>query len=85
MAEIRAGDEVEVRSASGEWKRTTACSGPRWDHKNGFVPRGQRNRQAPFKSIAVVWPNHPDGAVVNWPVEDVRPVEGVEPPASPPT
>lgn len=67
MTRIKAGDVVEVRDSSGDWHRTTARSSPRVDHANSF---GQKQ----WESVAVDWPSGREGWV-NWPTEDVRPVD----------
>jgi len=70
MAEIKAGDAVEVRSSDGRWHRMTARSGPRRDQENAV------NRQkVTFLSISVDSPSGAYDHPINWPAEDVRLVE----------
>lgn len=62
--EWKIGDEVEVRTAKGDWLRAVARSMPRYDVQNAI------NRRHPTLTVSVdvgTW-GHP----VNWPAEDVR-------------
>lgn len=61
-AEIKAGDDVEVRDIVGQWHPMVARSGPRVDYEHAI--------RTPYMSIAVgPWG---DLHSVNWPAEDVR-------------
>ncbi len=62
--QVRDGDPVEVRTATGEWVRTTAKSEVRYDTANAIGNRC-------WLTVAVVLP---DLSIVNWPAEDVRAV-----------
>lgn len=67
---INAGDAVEVRTASGDWRPATAKSEPRIDWPSLF------HGQPPYESVLVSFDlAHP----VNWPSGDVRPHETTEP------
>lgn len=71
--EVQAGDTVDIRDAFGRWRRVVAQSGPRYDVANAFGWRCYLTVAAPM----------PDGSVVNWPAQDVRPA-GVATPAGRP-
>lgn len=67
---VEPGDKVEIRTALGEWVPAIACSGPRFDFEQAL---GRQTYLTVAVDNATITERYE--RAVNWPAEDVRPLE----------